>query len=223
MGSALRVLHVIASISPVRGGPSTAMRNTMKALGRRGIDVHVVTTDDGNDREHLDVPLDRFVELDGQQVRYFPRQTLKYAYSYPMLRWLRHSVREYDVVHTHGLFTCGPLVAAWHARAAGVPYIMRPAGVLDTWGRRKKSRFVKSASVRRSERPLPRGAPAVHFMTPLEASRAANLQTSMRSLVLPLGFDFDAQRGETADPIDGLDIEGKQDILYLARLHPIKG
>ncbi len=219
----MRVLHVIASISPVRGGPSAAMRNTMKALRRRGVDVDVATTNDAENDKRLDVPLDEFVELDGQRVRYFPRQSLKYAISYPMFRWLRRSIADYDVVHTHGLFTFAPLVAAWCARAAGVPYIMRPAGVLDTWGMTNKSSLVKHTSIRLVEGPLLRSAAAVHFMTELEHTRAADLQLQIRPVVLPLGFDFSAPASAGLRPMDNLALDGKRVILYLARIHPIKG
>lgn len=222
MSSTLRVLHVLASISHARGGPSVAVRNMMKALHKRGVAVDVATTDDDGDTQRLAVPLDRFVELDGQRLRYFPRQTLKYAVSYPMLRWLRQNARAYDIVHTHGLFSFAPLAAAWQARAAGVPYVMRPAGVLDTWGMKNKSRVVKATSVRLVEGPLLRSAAAVHFMTPLEQARAAELPLSIRPIVLPLGFEFAAAADEPSQSGDDLSLDGKRVILYLARIHPIK-
>jgi glycosyltransferase involved in cell wall biosynthesis len=218
----MRVLQVLGSISLVRGGPSVAVRNIMKALHQRGVEVDVATTDDDSDTKRLDVPLDRFVELNGQRVRYFPRQTFKYAVSVPMLRWLRANVRNYHVVHTHGLFSFAPLAGAWQARAAGVPYIMRPAGVLDTWGMRNKSRFVKAASVRLVEGPLLRSAAAVHFMTPLEQERAAELALSVRPVVLPLGFEFNSSADASAQPIPDLKLDGRKVVLYLARIHPIK-
>jgi glycosyltransferase involved in cell wall biosynthesis len=222
MGATLRVLHVLASISSVRGGPSVAVRNTMKALHQRGVAVDVVTTDDDGDTKRLEVPLDRFVQLYGQRVRYFPRQTVKYAASYPLLRWLSLHVSDYDVVHTHGLFSFAPVAAAWHARSSGVPYIMRPAGVLDTWGMKNKSRIVKATSVRMVEGPLLRSAAAVHFMTRLEQTRASELPLSIRPVVLPLGFEFDTYVDEGRPPIDDLNIGAKRAILYLARIHPIK-
>jgi glycosyltransferase involved in cell wall biosynthesis len=198
------------------------MRNTMKALHRRGVAVDVVTTDDDGDTQRLEVPLDQFMQLHGQRVRYFPRQTLKYAASYPLLRWLRRHVSDYDIVHTHGLFSFAPLAAAWHARSSGVPYIMRPAGVLDTWGMKNKSRIIKATSVRMVEGPLLRSAAAVHFMTRLEQTRASELPLSICPVVLPLGFEFDTSAVEDRSGIDDVNIGAKRAILYLARIHPIK-
>ncbi|MHB8813059.1 MAG: glycosyltransferase [Steroidobacteraceae bacterium] len=220
--SALRVLHVIASVSRLRGGPSVSVHSMLKALRRRGIAADLVTTDDDGGRARLDVPLDRPVELDGQNMRFFPRHTDKYAFSAPILRWLRAHVRQYDIVHTHGLFGWPPLAAAWCARAACVPYVMRPAGVLDTWGMRNKSRLVKALSVRLVEGPLLESAAAVHFTTPLELARAAELALRIRPVVLPTGVDIDTSPQEALAPAEAPALGDKRVILYLARIHPIK-
>lgn len=221
MTASMRVLHVISSMSQLRGGPTVAMHNTLKALRRNGIAADVVTTNDDGDTARLDVPLDRFVDVQGERVRYFPRQTLKYAFSAPLLPWLLRNVRAYDLVHTHALFSFAPLAAAWCARAAGVPYIMRPAGVLDTWGMKNKSRFVKSASVRWVESPLLRSAAAVHFTTPLEQARAADLSLPIRAVVLPTGVEMDGSC-DPGEPMEGLARPDTRIILFLARIHPIK-
>jgi glycosyltransferase involved in cell wall biosynthesis len=218
----LRVLHVIPSISPERGGPSEAVRTILKALARRGVKVDVAATDDDGDTRRLQVPHDRFVDLDGQRVRYFPRQVLKYSASYPLARWLARSIQDYDLVHTHGLFTFAPIAAAWHARRAGVPCIMAPHGVLDSWGIKNRSSLVKAASIRLVEGPLLRAAAAVHFMSELEASRATELGLAMRPVVLPLGFQFNTATDEDPQPIDDLVADGKHIILYLSRIHPVK-
>lgn len=221
MTTPMRVLHVISSMSQLRGGPTVSMHNILSALRRKGIAADVAATDDDGDTARLDVPLDRFVDIQGQRVRYFPRQTLKYAFSAPLLPWLLRNVRAYDLVHTHGLFSFAPLAAAWCARAAGVPYIMRPAGVLDTWGMKNKSRLVKAASVRLVEAPLLEAAAAVHFTTPLERARAADLSLPIRPVVLPTGVEMDGS-GDPAEPLEELAAQDTRLVLFLARIHPIK-
>lgn len=221
MSTPLRVLHVISSMSQLRGGPSVSMHNMLRALRSKGIAADVATTDDDGDTARLDVPLDRFVDVQGQRVRYFPRQTLKYAFSAPLLAWLLRNIRGYDLVHTHGLFSFGPLAAAWCARATGVPYIMRPAGVLDTWGMKNKSRLIKATSVRLVEAPLLEAAAAVHFTTPLEQTRASELSLPIRPIVLPTGVEMHGS-GSPGEPVEGLVERGTRLILFLARIHPIK-
>lgn len=223
MPSSLRVLHVISSVSRMRGGPSVTVRNALEALGSRGVSVDAVTTDDDGAAGRLDVPVDRFVDFEGQHVRFFPRQTLKYAFSAPLRRWLRDNIRRYDIIHTHELFTFAPLAAARIARAAALPYVMTPHGALDTWGMRNKSRLVKAASVRLVEGPLLAAAAAVNFMTPLEQARAAQHGLCFRPLILPVGVvDLAQPRQSTLEPVDGLAGDGRRMVLFLARLHPIK-
>ncbi len=218
----MRVLHVISSISPLRGGPSVAVRNMLEALHRRGIEADVATTDDDGDAQRLSVALDTFVGLGDQRVRYFPRQARRYLTSWPLLRWLRRSVRRYDLVHTHGLFSFAPVAAAWQARAARVPYVMRPAGVLDSWGMHNKSARVKATSIRLVEGPLLGAAAAVHFMSDLERDRAAHLRLPIHSVVLPLGFDLGAATPHEPAGLEELAAGGRPVILYLARLHKVK-
>jgi glycosyltransferase involved in cell wall biosynthesis len=223
MPAPLRVLQVISSVSPLRGGPSVTVRNIAEALQRRGVQVDVATTDDDGEEHRLEVPLDTFCPFHGQRVRYFPRQVRRYCASYPLLRWLRQSVHEYDVLHAHGLFSFAPVAAAWQARAARVPYIMRPAGVLDSWGMQNKSARIKRLSILLLEEALLNQAAAVHFMSDLERRRAAHLDIHMRSVVLPLGFDLArAQAGAAAQPAEDLVALGKPVILFLARIHAVK-
>ena len=223
MSSSLRVLHVISSMSRLRGGPSVVVHNMLQALGRRGVAAEAVATDDDGGAARLDVPLDRFVDFGGQRVRFFPRQSRKYAFSAPMRRWLRANIRSYDIIHTHELFTFAPLAAARIARAERIPYVMTPHGALDTWGMRNKSRLVKATSVHLVEGPLLAAAAAVNFMTPLEQSRAAQHGLSLQPLVLPVGIvDPDEPQDSAVEPPAALAGDRRRMILFLARLHPIK-
>lgn len=223
MSSSLRVLHVIPSMSRLHGGPSVTVHSMLKALARRGVAAEAVATDDDGGAARLDVPVDRLVEFEGQRVRFFPRQTVKYAFSAPMRSWLHANIRHYDIIHTHELFTFAPLAAARLARAARIPYLMTPHGALDTWGMRNKSRFVKAASIRFVEGPLLASAAAVNFMTALEQSRAAGHGLSFRPMVLPVGIidPEDPQEGTMA-PVAPLAEDGRRVLLFLARIHPIK-
>ena len=42
----MKVLHVIPSLSPARGGPGIVLRSLVTALAARGVTVHVAATDD---------------------------------------------------------------------------------------------------------------------------------------------------------------------------------
>src|SRR5437762_2322947 len=128
-----KVLHVIPSVGPLRGGPSEVIRTMVRGLAETGLEVHVATTDD-NGRGRLDVPLGVPVPEDGATYWYFSRQTRFYNFSWPVSRWLAGHVQQYDLVHIHALFSYTTLPAAVYSRRLGVPYIIRPLGTLNRWG-----------------------------------------------------------------------------------------
>jgi glycosyltransferase involved in cell wall biosynthesis len=130
----MRVLHVIPSVSPVHGGPSRAILDMERALAERGIEVTTVTTnDDGNSRT-LPVLCSEPVATPYATRWYFPRTTLFFKVSIRLAQWLRANVADFDVVHAHALFSFAPIASAFIARQAGVPYVLRPLGVLSRYG-----------------------------------------------------------------------------------------
>src|SRR5215471_17324992 len=110
--SGLKVLHIIPSFSPLRGGPSVAVRTIAKGLLMHGISVDVATTDDNGSRR-LRIPLGRPIVEEGVRYWYFPRQASLYTVSWPLSRWLDSHVSNYDLVHIHALFSFAATAGAF--------------------------------------------------------------------------------------------------------------
>jgi len=92
----MRVLHVIPSVSPLRGGPSEAILQMVNALREQGVDAEIVTTNDHGDGL-LDVPLYDRLEYPNHApvpVRFFPRFSpsipaiREFAFSGALAAWL---------------------------------------------------------------------------------------------------------------------------------------
>jgi len=220
----MRVLHVVPSLGPLRGGPSFVARAMAVGLAQAGMSVDVVTVDD-NGPGRLAVPLDRPVLDGGVIYRYFPRQTRFYTASGPLAGWLWRNVARYDLVHAHGLFTFAPLAAAAAAAARGVPYILRPLGTLSPYGMRQR-RLSKQLSFQLLERHALRAAAAVHFTSEQERQEAAALAVPHSPAVIPLPValppsDLAHLRGRfrAAHPALG----GATLALFLGRVDPKKG
>jgi glycosyltransferase involved in cell wall biosynthesis len=209
----MRVLHVIPSIGPLRGGPSVAIGVMTWALRAAGVEVDVATTND-NDTELLQVPIGQPVDEAGVRYWYFERTAHPYTTSAGLARWLRGHARDYDIVHAHALFSFATSVTAMAARRSRVPYIVRPLGTLATYGLAQHS-LLKRASWLMLERRLLRHAAGVHFTSEAEKLEAARLG-SWRSFVVPLGVEPFA--GRTAAAADG----DRLNYLYLGRIHPKK-
>ena len=128
----MKVLHVIPSLGPLRGGPSHALLALSRELGQQGVSVQICTTDD-NGPSRLAVPLGEPTSWQGVTTWFFPRQTRFYTYSWPMTRWLARSARQYDLIHIHALFSYASLPAAFAGARQGVPYVVCPEGTLSVY------------------------------------------------------------------------------------------
>lgn len=220
----MRVLHVVPSVAPSYGGPSAALTGLARALSARGVLSETVTTDLGNDEENE--PCDgRLIESQGLRVRCFPRLFSKwlprdFAFSPQLARWLKAHVRDYDILNIHGLFSYPNSVAAGVAHRAGVPYVIRPCGMLDPWCLRQ-SRVKKIAYLKLSDDTILRRAAAISFTTEDELRVAYKVKPSPESVVIPLGVDaLKDSEAETINVARGVD---KQIVLFLSRLDQKKG
>ncbi|MGH8131332.1 MAG: glycosyltransferase, partial [Steroidobacteraceae bacterium] len=134
----MKVLHVIPSVAPVRGGSSQAVLDAVDALNALGLDAEIVTTNDDGVGT-LDVPLFDRIERGGAPVRFFPRWSpspralREFAYSGSLGAWLWRHVADYDLLHVHAFFSFAPSLAMAVARLRGVPYVVRPLGLLGRW------------------------------------------------------------------------------------------
>lgn len=221
----MKVLHVIPSVGPLRGGPSFVIQSITKGLAARGCEVHIATTDD-NGPERLTVPMGRAVPKDAVTYWYFPRQSNFYLFSWPLFRWLARHVRDYDLVHIHTLFSFAVIPAAYWAHHYGVPYVVRPLGTLNRWGIQNRRPWLKQASLRLIDGRVLAGAAAVHYTSEQERAEAEEVTSVRRAAIIPNPVDFHLDRGSL--PADSLgdrfpELAGKKRILFLSRLDPKKG
>ncbi len=222
----MRVLHVIPSVSLKDGGPSHALHLMTRELSQAGIQIDVATTDADGGINRLDVPLNGPVEQDGARFFYFRRQTQFYKMSLPMTEWLSQHIREYDLVHIHALFSYSSSAAAHQAIENDVPYIVRPLGVLNRWGRANRRRLFKRLSLRFVERRILQNAAAIHYTSEQEQREAEEIGVSTRAAVIPLGIDtaeFDVLPAPDRFYERFTVAADRQIILFLSRLDKKKG
>jgi glycosyltransferase involved in cell wall biosynthesis len=219
---ALKVLHVIPSISPRRGGPSQAAIEMVNALRLRQVDASIVTTNDDCESLLNDLPTGRWTTYSGVPVLAFPRWSppmgaLKdYTYSSPLNRWLPNNIHNFDLLHVHALFAYPSTMAMMHARRARMPYLLRTIGQLSPWSL-AQSKLRKQLMLHLVERRNLNAASNLHFTTPLERDECFTaFGKSFPSLVLPLGVRLPALLPEVSFKNEGLRL------LFLSRLHPKK-
>jgi glycosyltransferase involved in cell wall biosynthesis len=197
-----------------------------RSLTRAGVAVDVATTDDDGPGKRLNVPSGVRVENEGWGVFHFPKQSEFYKVSLPLRRWLNERVKDYDVVHVHALFSFTSTCAARCARRQGVPYVLRPLGVLNRWGMENRRPLLKSLSFRWVERPILRHAAAMHYTSEAEQREAEAAGATAPAAVIPLGIEV-ADFAVLPPPDAFLKVypqaAGRPLILFLSRLDEKKG
>jgi len=218
----MKVLHVIPSMSFAHGGPSHAIRLIERALTDAGVEVETATTDDDGPGARRVSVCGTALRENGALRRYFPKRLEFYKVAPALARWLWHHVREYDIVHIHALFSFSSVAAAWAARRAGVPYVLRPLGTLNRYGLTARRPWLKQMSIRLIEGPILRHAAAVHFTAEAERQEAEALGVPLRGVVIPLGIEpappGDATRFLARFP----ELTNRRLLLFLSRLDPKK-
>jgi glycosyltransferase involved in cell wall biosynthesis len=221
----MKVLQIVPSISLVYGGPSQMVMGLSQALAKQGTEVTVLTTDSNGDvgQAPLDVPLDRPVQQDGYQIRYFRCSPFRrYKFSLGLLQWLANHAHEFDIAHIHALFSPVSTAAATVARHQQLPYILRPLGTLDPADLQKK-RQLKQIYANLLERPNLAGAAAVHFTSSQEAKVSERFGVTTNDWVFPLGVSVPGE-AETESVRREFGIPNDRPILlFMSRIDPKKG
>jgi glycosyltransferase involved in cell wall biosynthesis len=224
----MRVLHVIPSVSPRRGGPSAAIFPMVAALRARGIDAEIATSDE--DEGSIEKTFPSYVAQHGVPVRIFARWRApvrllqEYSFCPRFVPWLKENLWNYDLIHVHALFSHLPSAAMRIARRCRVPYVNRPLGLLGRWPLRQ-SALRKKLYLRLIEKRNLDGAAAFHFTSEPERDEAADVMAVDRSVIIPHGMETPELLVEAGAQLRsrlGLPRNQKL-VLFLGRIHHKKG
>ncbi|NJN10495.1 MAG: glycosyltransferase [Richelia sp. RM2_1_2] len=186
----MKVLHVIPSLSPFLGGPTTVVINLVKALLNNGVEAEIVTTNH-NGCQPLDVPLYKKIEYEQVPVwflPYFSPPMKEFIFSPALTKWLWQNIKDYDILDNHYLFSYAPSCAAAIARWHNIPYTIRTQGQLTPWAltQSKRKKQIYSMLV---ERHNLNHAAAIHCTSDAEAQNVRKYGIKTPIIKLPLGVE----------------------------------
>jgi len=203
------------------GGPPASVLGLCQGLQRAGVDVEVVTTTANGVTSLPPSPPEGDV-YDGVPVHYaqraFPRRFFGARVRAPLTRALARA----DVCHIHGVWNVPEWWASHLARAAGVPYVVSPRGMLQPEAM-KRGHVRKAAAWALLDARNVKGAALLHATSEQEAVALRALDLGVPIAVVPNGVDLagagSAARGSRARlgiPADAFLV------LFLGRMHRIK-
>ena len=224
----MKVLHVIPSVGPVRGGTSVAALELVKALRSQNVDAEIATTND-NGPACLDVPLHQLVDYHGTPVRFFGKymSTVNavsgFAFSWDFTRWIWTNLDRYDLIEIHSFFS---YVCSWTglvARLKNKPYVINPHGHFLPWVISQKA-LKKKIYMMLVEGDNLNRADAIHCSTRQEALDVQGFGVASSPFVVPYGVYRSPSLTQPKQALQdqyGVSVNTPV-ILFLSRLHPKK-
>lgn len=224
----MKILHVIPCFYPEwsYGGPVRVAYDITKELVKNGHEVTVYTSDCNPCGSKTGV---RTAEVDGIHVYYFKNfsktisRKLKMYVTPHMVSYLKHQIRNFDVVHFHEYRTFQNIFAYYYARKFSVPYVIQVHGSLLSNGTKQKLKFMYDKMLGLK---FLRNVAKVIAISEAEAKQYRFLGVpEQKIIIIPNSLDI----SETMLPSKGhfkekfsIDEEEKI-ILYLGRVHELKG
>ena len=220
----MRILHMIDSLSPDRGGPPEAVKLLLKAYAAEGAGSEVVCLDKPDETFLRDIPCK--VHALGQS--YWGR----FAFSPRLWQWLRANAGLYDAIVMNGIWTFPGVALLFATRRSRTPYGIFVHGALDPWfNRQYPLKYLKKLVYWPLQYAVLRGAKAVFFTNTVEQdlARSSFQPAEWKSVVVPYGITGPDESGSgPAREIEAFyqklpEVRTRRYLLFLARLHEKKG
>lgn len=223
----MRILHLISTLDPSAGGPPMVVTRLAAAQARIGHEVHLLCYSLPRAEKEIATSLSRLPGGDLLRIEQMPPFD---RFEWHTARRARARLRAFlpekkvEVVHLHGLWDPILKAGADEARRARVPCVIAPHGMLDEWALTVKP-LKKKLALALGYRAMVRGAALMHALSTYEKSCIEGGGWNPRVRVIPNGVFLDE-----IDPLPPRDefarraeVGGRPYILFLARLHEVKG
>jgi glycosyltransferase involved in cell wall biosynthesis len=214
-------------LSPNYGGPVSVVKELVHAQQLVGHELVIATTQTDHPHGVYHKPGWDFLADNNVRVYYGALHFAPLRVSLDLASYLRRTMKDFDIIHVHGLYRFPSTYAAYQCRKQGIPYIICPHGSLDPYLYHKSARslWLKRLHERWFDLPNLQGASAIHYTAEDERERVKFLKLRSPSFVVPNGINWNlyellptrgmlrARWGVGDSPI----------VLFLGRLHFKKG
>lgn len=215
----MKILQVTPFFSPVHGGSAEVPYQLSKELAKRGHAVAVYTSDYKLSSEYIS-PIPEI------EVRSFKTwmDWAKFFITPGMVVQVKKAIKNFNVVHMHNYYTFQNVIVHHYVKNHDIPYVLQAHGSVATYFERGSLKKIFDAIWGYA---ILRDASKLIAATPTEAERYKNMGIIEDKIeIVPYGIDLAEfenlpQRGQFRKKY-GLD-DAQKVVLYLARIHKIKG
>ena len=207
------VVHSVVGLALADGGPSRSIPAMADAQARAGARVQVIDT-----MYQADVPngIPRIALFHGVERAKKLGALLNSPSVYPKLRQLA-SEQPATILHDHGLWLPPNRAVAQVSREFKLRLIVSPRGMLSAWSLSRK-RFVKKILWQIWQLRALQSASGFHATSPEEANDIRKAGFTQPIAIIPNSVNIPAKMPQRKSNIDGTKC-----LLFLSRIHPVKG
>ena len=210
------IWHVVAGLNPASGGPSRTVTRLADVVAEDSeIDVSLITQAKSGE------PLVPSVNAAVKRYVGTSRMRASLAFGIPVGDALRQAALERppSLIHVHGLWTATNHRATVFAGKLRVPLVIQPRGMLEPWALNYR-KFKKVLALWAYQQRDLMSAAAFVATASEEAESIRRLGLEQPIAVIPNGIDMElATVGSGAYVKD----KGRRVLLFLSRVHPVKG
>ena len=121
----MKILHVITTCEPKKGGPIEGIKQFYNYYKEFGIDAHILCSDIKNSKWLKDKRLPKVFATGPKK--------FNYAYNPQMLTWLNKNINKYDAIIVNGIWQYHNYAVWKTAKKFNKPYYVFTHGMLDPW------------------------------------------------------------------------------------------
>lgn len=217
----MKILHVVVSLNPIYGGQPEVVKQLITSLSELGHRTEIVTLDDY---------IYNFPTNDQISIHSLAPSYGKYNLNFKLIPWLIKNARNFDCVICHGIWQFQSYGTWLASRFKKFPYFVYVHGALDPW-------FKITYPIKHlkkwlywfwAEYLVLKDANGVLFTSEGEKIQAAKSFELYKAngLVVNAGIkapDVDPAQAQNSFLQTFPELQGKQILLFMGRIHPIKG
>ena len=216
----MKILHTVAGLFEGTGGPVASITSLCSGLAARGHEVTLLTGAG---------PLHPAVRAMSPSVCVRTETLGSYWLGHWSKRFRAACLEEAsraDIVHDHGVWLTTNRSSIRMALRAGRPIVRSPRGMLSPWAIRRRG-LLKAVLWHLVERRLFDKTTLIHATSDLEAKDVRRRGITTQMAVIPNGIDVGVEyaplRIEAARKAGAPEALGKRLVLFLGRIHVVKG
>lgn len=202
----MRVIHVVPAITEEAAGPSYSVPRLCESLIGTGVDVQLAALDWASMPAHLPYLKTFPLGLGPRRLGFSPK----------MWHWLKHEAKsEYaDIIHNHSLWMMPNVYPGGAVRNSSCRLVVSPRGALSAYALSINA-LQKKIFWHLLQAPALRQATCFHATAMSEYEDIRRHGFKQPVCILPNGIDV--------PPLQEKSTEGRRKLLFLGRIHPIKG